>query len=185
MTESHQPHVTDHPILVVMGVSGSGKSTVAGLLAGRLGWDLGEGDDLHPPQNVAKMGAGQPLTDQDRWPWLDLVAVWIRGHAEVHRPAVITCSALKRSYRDRLRCPNVIFVHLAGSRDQIGRRMAARTDHFMPANLLDSQITILEPLEADENALIVDVGGNAAQIAATIIDRLGLDTPGETVSRES
>ena len=178
------PHVADHPILVVMGVSGSGKSTVAGLLAGRLGWDLGEGDDLHPAENVAKMSAGQPLTDQDRWPWLDLVAEWIRRHTDAHRPAVITCSALKRSYRDRLRDPNVIFVHLAGSRDQIGRQMAARIDHFMPTDLLDSQISTLEPLEADENALIVGVGGDAAEIAATIIDRLGLDTPDETVSRK-
>src|SRR6185295_9211332 len=88
------------PVLVIMGVSGSGKSTVAGLLAGQLGWDLAEGDDLHPPNNVAKMSAGIPLTDDDRWPWLDRVATWIRDHTAAGAPGIITCSALKRSYRD-------------------------------------------------------------------------------------
>jgi len=169
--------VPDHPVLVVMGISGSGKSTVAGLLAGRLGWDLGEGDDLHPAANVEKMAAGEPLTDDNRWPWLDLVGAWIDEHAEANRPAVITCSALKRSYRDRLRRPNVIFVHLAGTRDQIGQRMAARIDHFMPTSLLDSQIGALEPLEPDENALVVDVGPDATEVAAQIIDRLDLTEP--------
>jgi gluconokinase len=97
-------------VLVLMGVSGSGKSTVAGLLAGRLSWDLEEGDDLHPAANVAKMAAGHPLTDEDRRPWLDRVAAWIRHRAEAGRPGIITCSALKRSYRDRLRAPGVVFV---------------------------------------------------------------------------
>jgi gluconokinase len=178
------PHVSEHPVLVVLGVSGSGKSTVAGLGAGRLGWDLGEGDDLHPAANVEKMATGQPLTDDDRWPWLDLVATWIRRHTAAHQPAIITCSALKRSYRDRLRDPNVIFVHLAGSRDQIGRRMAARIDHFMPTTLLDSQISTLEPLEPDENALIVDVGRDATEVAQEIIDRLDLPAQGGAVDRE-
>jgi len=119
------------PVLVVMGVSGSGKSTVAGILAGQLGWDLEEGDDLHPAANVAKMDSGQPLTDDDRWPWLDTVAAWITDHTTAGIPGIITCSALKRGYRDRMRGPNVVFVHLAGSKDQIGRRLAARSDHFM------------------------------------------------------
>ena len=93
-----------------MGVSGCGKSTVAGVLAGRLGWDLGEGDDLHPAANVAKMAAGHPLTDEDRKPWLELVASWIREHTDAGRPGIITCSALKRSYRDVLRGDDVVFV---------------------------------------------------------------------------
>ena len=118
------------PVLVVMGVSGSGKSTVAGILAGQLGWDLVEGDDLHPAANVAKMSAGIPLADEDRWPWLDRVAAWIRNHTATGVPGIITCSALKRSYRDKLSGDNVVFVHLAGSKDIIGQRLTARMDHL-------------------------------------------------------
>ncbi len=165
--------LAQQPVLVVMGVSGCGKSTVAGIVAGRLGWDLEEGDDLHPEPNVAKMAAGTPLTDDDRWPWLDRVAGWIREHTSSGRPGVITCSALRRRYRDRLRGDHVLFVHLAGTRETIGHRLAARTDHFMPAGLLDSQLATLEPLEADENALVVDVAGkSAAELAEEILDRL-------------
>ena len=119
--------------LVLMGVSGCGKSTVAGVLAGRLGWDFGEGDDLHPPENVAKMAAGHPLTDDDRWPWLERVAQWIREHTDAGRPGIITCSALKRSYRDILRGDHVVFVYLHGTREQIATRLAARHGHYMPA----------------------------------------------------
>ena len=119
----------EQPVLVIMGVSGSGKSTVAGILAGQLGWDLEEGDDLHPAENVAKMAAGQPLTDEDRWPWLDEVAAWITEHTAGGTPGIITCSALKRIYRDRMRGPNVVFVHLAGSKDEIGHRLPQRTLH--------------------------------------------------------
>jgi gluconokinase len=162
------------PVLVIMGVSGSGKSTIAGILAGQLGWDLEEGDDLHPPANVAKMKSGEPLTDTDRWPWLDLVAAWITDHTTAGIPGIITCSALKRSYRDRMRGPNVVFVHLAGSRDQIGERLAARTDHFMPPTLLDSQVSTLEPPGPDENTLVVDVGRKPAEVAAEVISRLNL-----------
>jgi len=163
------------PVLVIMGVSGSGKSTIAGILAGQLGWDLEEGDDLHPPANVEKMKSGVPLTDDDRWPWLDLVADWITDHTTAGLPGIISCSALKRSYRDRMRGPNVVFVHLAGSRDQIGQRLAARTDHFMPATLLDSQASILEPPGPDENTIVVDIGGKPAEVAAEIISRLNLN----------
>ena len=162
------------PVLVVMGVSGSGKSTVAAILAGQLGWDLEEGDDLHPPANVAKMASGQPLTDDDRWPWLDTVSEWITDHTTAGIPGIITCSALKRIYRDRMRGPNVVFVHLAGSKDQIGQRLAARTDHFMPTTLLDSQMTTLEPPGPDENTLTVNVGRKPAEVAAEIIQRLEL-----------
>ena len=157
------------PVLVVMGVSGSGKSTVAGILAGQLGWDLVERDDLHPAANVAKMSAGIPLTDEDRWPWLDRVAAWIRNHTATGVPGIITCSALKRSYRDKLSGDNVVFVHLAGSKDIIGQRLTARTDHYMPATLLDSQIATLEPPETGENALSIVAGRAPAEGAVEII----------------
>jgi gluconokinase/shikimate kinase len=162
------------PVLVLMGVSGSGKSTVAGLLAGRLGWDLAEGDDMHPPANVAKMAAGQPLDDQDRWPWLAVVAEWIRAHTCAARPGVVTCSALKRSYRDVLRGEHVVFVYLAGSANQIGHRLTARHGHFMPATLLDSQFDTLQPPEQDENAITVGVGATPDALADEIIRRLQL-----------
>jgi gluconokinase len=162
------------PVLVVMGVSGSGKSTVAGIVAGRLGWDLEEGDDLHPPANVAKMASGIPLTDDDRWPWLDQIGAWIREHTAAGRPGVITCSALRRVYRDRLRGDGVVFVYLAGTRELIGQRLAARTDHFMPSALLDSQLATLEPPGPDENTLRVELGPTAAELAAEIINRLRL-----------
>jgi gluconokinase len=162
------------PVLVIMGVSGSGKSTVAGILAGQLGWDLEEGDDLHPPANVAKMSEGIPLTDEDRWPWLDKVSAWITEHNAAGIPGIITCSALKRIYRDRMRGDNVVFVHLTGDKDTIGRRITSRQDHFMPPALLDTQIATLEPPGPDENVLEVDLGRKPAEEAAEIIERLGL-----------
>lgn len=162
------------PVLVIMGVSGSGKSTVAGVLAGQLGWDLAEGDDMHPDANVEKMRAGHALTDEDRWPWLEIIASWIAEHTLAGSPGIITCSALKRIYRDVLRGNDVVFIHLVGSREEIGRRMAARQGHFMPPGLLDSQIATLEPPGPDENVLEVDVGRKPAVEAAEIISRLGL-----------
>ena len=142
-------------IAVVMGVSGSGKSTTGRLLADRLGWDFAEGDDLHPPANVAKMVAGVPLTDADRAPWLAAVEDWIDGHAG--RPGVITCSALKRAYRDRLRRDGVVFVHLTGSAELIAARLAARQGHFMPPALLASQFAVLEEPGQDEPVIRVDL----------------------------
>jgi gluconokinase len=162
------------PVLVIMGVSGSGKSTVAAILAGQLGWDLEEGDDLHPAANVAKMHAGTPLTDDDRWPWLDSVADWINEHTRAGLPGIITCSALKRIYRDRLRGEHVVFVHLAGDKSTIARRLNARLDHYMPPALLDSQIDTLEPPGPEENTLVVDLGRRPAEEAAEVIQRLGL-----------
>jgi gluconokinase len=165
------------PVLVVMGVSGSGKSTVAGLLAGRLNWPLEEGDDLHPVQNVVKMASGTPLTDDDRWPWLDRVAEWIHRQVAAGQPGVITCSALRRVYRDRLRGDHgahVVFVYLAGSKDTVGKRLTARSGHFMPSSLLDSQLAALEPPGPDENAVTVDAGRRAVEEADEIIERLGL-----------
>jgi gluconokinase len=157
------------PVLVIMGVSGSGKSTVAGVLAGRLGWDLAEGDDMHPAGNVAKMAAGQPLDDEDRWPWLARVAEWIRAHTEAGCPGVITCSALKRRYRDPLRGEHVVFVYLAGAPDQIANRIAARHGHYMPPALLGSQLEALEPPGADENAITVNISGSPSQEAGEIM----------------
>ena len=162
------------PVLVIMGVSGSGKSTVAGLLADLLGWDLAEGDDLHPAGNVAKMAAGEPLTDEDRAPWLGAIHSWILEHTRAGLPGIITCSALKRRYRDVLREPNVVFVHLAAPTDLIGRRLANRRDHYMPASLLDSQEATLEPPGADERAITIDAGSAPAEEAAAVVRRLGL-----------
>jgi carbohydrate kinase (thermoresistant glucokinase family) len=166
---------TSPPVLVLMGVTGSGKSTVAGLLSGRLGWALAEGDDLHPPANIAKMAAGHPLTDDDRWPWLRLVREWIDGQIAAGRPGIITCSALKRAYRDVLRDPHVVFVHLAGSRDVLAGRLAARHGHFMPAQLLDSQLADLEPLATDEQSVVVDIESRSPVALAMLVeDELGL-----------
>jgi gluconokinase/shikimate kinase len=163
-------------VLVLMGVSGCGKSTVAGLLAGRLGWDLEEGDDLHPQENVAKMAAGVPLTDDDRWPWLDRIAAWIRAHTGSGRPGVITCSALKRAYRDVLRGPDVVFVYLHGSKELIASRLALRHGHYMPSSLLDSQFAALEPPAEDEHVLQVEIDAPASVQAGEIVDSLELTT---------
>ncbi|CAL9596549.1 gluconokinase [Streptomyces sp. enrichment culture] len=151
----------DHasPLVVVTGVSGSGKSTVGRALAGRLGVPYEEGDDLHPPGNIAKMEAGAPLTDEDRAPWLERIAAWLAGHQG--QGGVITCSALKRRYRDRLTAasPRVFFVHLHGPAELIAARIAARRGHFMPASLLRSQYAALEPLAPDERGAVVSVEG--------------------------
>lgn len=166
---------SQHPVLVLMGVSGSGKSTVAGILAGALKWDLQEGDDLHPQSNVEKMSSGEPLTDEDRWPWLETIAEWIREHTENEEPGIITCSALKRRYRDVLAegsGSDVVFVHLAGTKERLSGRLNARMDHFMPSSLLDTQLSTLEPIESDENAIVVDVGPKPAKVAENIIGEL-------------
>ena len=151
------------PVLVLMGVSGCGKSTVAALLAGQLGWDFQEGDDLHSEANVEKMASGQPLTDDDRRPWLDAVASWIRKHDLAGIPGIVTCSALKRSYRDRLRGPHVVFIYLAGSNDEIRNRLSARMNHYMPSALLDSQLACLEPPAEDERVITIGVGARPAR----------------------
>ncbi|MEH0543356.1 gluconokinase [Streptomyces sp. B21-105] len=161
------PHV-----VVVMGVSGTGKTTIGPLLAARLGVPYTEGDDFHPQANIAKMSAGTPLEDGDRWPWLDAIGVWAHGRAGLG--GVVSCSALKRSYRDRLRAaaPAVVFVHLAGDRSLIEDRMAHRQGHFMPTALLDSQFATLQPLEADEAGVVVDVVGSPEAIAGRAVAAL-------------
>jgi gluconokinase len=145
------------PLVVVMGVSGSGKSTVGAALAQRLRVPFADADDFHPPANIAKMTAGQPLDDDDRGPWLDALGAWLDEHHD--RGGVISCSALKRSYRDRLRghAPDLQLLHLHGEREVIARRQASRPGHFMPASLLDSQFRTLEPLAADERGVVIDV----------------------------
>ncbi|KQQ01524.1 MULTISPECIES: gluconokinase [unclassified Rathayibacter] len=160
--------------VVVMGVSGSGKSTVAALLAGRLGWSFLEGDDVHPLANVEKMAAGIPLTDDDRAPWLAALADEVDQRIRSGASVVVTCSALRRRYRDVLRREDLVFVHLAGSRATVAGRLASRLDHFMPPALLDSQFEALEPLGADERHLTVDVGRAPDDEIAEIIDALGL-----------
>ncbi|MFI5617045.1 gluconokinase [Streptomyces sp. NPDC051567] len=152
-------------VIVVMGVAGTGKTTVGRLLSEALALPYAEGDAFHPAANVAKMSAGTPLGDADRWPWLDAIGAWIRDRGELPG-AVVTSSALKRAYRDRLRAaaPDAVFVHLTGERPLIERRMAERTGHFMPTALLDSQFATLEPLQADERGVVVDVSGTPEEI---------------------
>jgi gluconokinase len=162
------------PVLVFMGVAGTGKSTVAAMLAGRLGWTFEEGDDLHPEANVAKMASGHPLDDDDRWPWLDRIAEWIDERIATGEPGIITCSALKRSYRDVLRRDAVTFVHFTGDRELILERMMRRQGHFMPTALLDSQFATLQPLDADEKAIEVGIDATPQEQTAEIATRLRL-----------
>ncbi|MDT0268397.1 gluconokinase [Streptomyces sp. DSM 44915] len=146
--------------VVVMGVSGVGKTTVARPLAERLGVPFAEADDFHSPANIAKMSAGTPLTDEDRQPWLEAIGGWLRERRADGDGAVVTCSALRRRYRDTLRAEaggDVFFVHLTGSPALVGERIGQRTDHFMPPALLDSQLATLEPLEEDELGTALDV----------------------------
>ena len=173
--DSARAHRGSPPILVVMGVSGAGKTTIGEELAARLGWPFEEGDSLHPEANVAKMHAGIPLTDADRQPWLERVAAWIDAQRAAKRPGIITCSALKRSYREVIigDRPEVRLVYLRGGRDLIAEHLSGRKGHFMPASLLQSQIDTLEGPDPDEDPLIVDVGPSAAQVADEIIRQLG------------
>ncbi|AVZ72136.1 gluconate kinase [Streptomyces lunaelactis] len=153
------PHV-----VVVMGVAGTGKTTIGPLLADTLGVPYAEGDVFHPPANIARMSAGIPLDDADRLPWLDAIGQWAHGRAGLG--GVVACSALKRVYRDRLRAaaPDAVFLHLTGDRALIEQRMSERKGHFMPAALLDSQFATLQPLGSDEAGVAVDVSGTPEEI---------------------
>lgn len=164
-----RPPVAGH--LVVMGVAGSGKTTVAGMLAERLGVDVAEADEFHPQANIDKMSAGTPLTDADRAPWLAAIRDWLTGETDAGRSAVVTCSALKRSYRDVLRGAHgrVRFVHLDGSPELLADRMAHRSGHFMPPTLLPSQLATLEPLEGDEDGIRIDVAAAPEEIVDTVL----------------
>jgi carbohydrate kinase (thermoresistant glucokinase family) len=162
-------------IVLVMGVSGVGKTSVAEALAARTGWAFQEGDALHPPENVAKMAGGTPLDDADRAPWLATIAARIDEWRARGQSAVITCSALKRRYRAVLTegRPDVRLVYLRGSHDLIGARLADRRGHFMPPGLLDSQFAALEEPTAAEAAIVVDVGRTLDGIVTTILIQLG------------
>ncbi|MEE1621448.1 gluconokinase [Zafaria sp. Z1313] len=154
MAEPPPPPATH---LVVMGVSGSGKTTLASHLARRLGWPAAEADDFHSRDNIAKMAAGTPLTDDDRWPWLRSIRDWMAGQGTGHAGSIVTCSALKRSYRDLLReAPGrVLFLHVTGDPALITDRMEHRAGHFMPPGLLPSQLETLEALEGDESGVVL------------------------------
>jgi ribose 5-phosphate isomerase A len=177
--DSARAHRGTPPILVIMGVSGAGKTTIAEELVARLGWPFQEGDGLHPETNVAKMHAGIPLTDADRQPWLEAVAAWIDGQRAKKQPGIITCSALKRAYRDIIigARPEVRLVYLRGSREVIAQHLAGRHGHFMPASLLQSQIDALEQTAPDEEPLVVDIGPPPGKVAEEIIRLLGASVP--------
>jgi gluconokinase len=156
-----------------MGVSGAGKSTVGLALADALGWRFEEGDDLHPAANVAKMASGVPLTDADRVPWLAAIGAWIDAQGALGEPGVVTCSALRRIYRDQLASgrPQVRFVYLRASRETVAARLAGRHRHFMPQSLLDSQFATLEPPAPEERAILVDADQPVGE-QVTLIERL-------------
>jgi gluconokinase len=162
--------------LVVMGVSGSGKSTLADLLSKRLGWPFRDADEFHPPENIAKMSAGHPLNDEDRAPWLAAIAAWVDRERAAGKHAIVTCSALKRAYRDVLigSRDDVGLIFLQGERDVIHARMAARKDHFMPKSLLDSQLATLQPPASEERALSLKVDAPPETLADRAMAHFGL-----------
>jgi gluconokinase len=164
-------------VIVLMGVAGCGKSTTGNALAKALGWPFRDADSFHPAANIDKMSRGLPLDDDDRWPWLAAIARWIDERRELAAPAIVSCSALKRAYRDRIVGirRDVRLVYLHGDRGLIRRRLSARKHHFMPAALLDSQLGVLEEPGADERAVIVDVAMSPRKVVAAIIDELGLE----------
>jgi len=162
--------------IVLMGVAGAGKSTVMAALHERLGWPTLEGDALHPPANVAKMAAGVPLTDADRGPWLDAIARWIREREAARTSSIVTCSALRRPYREQLRRghPSVWFIHLAVADDVLERRIREREGHYLPASMLASQLETLEPLERGEPGSVVDATEPPEAIADRIVEAVRL-----------
>ena len=165
-------HSTVPSRIVLMGVAGCGKSAVGAALAARLGAAYLDGDDLHPPENIEKMCRGEPLSDEDRWPWLTQIGQRLANPDGI---LILGCSALKRRYRDHIRAEAgapVTFVHLSGTKELITERMAARTGHFMPASLIDSQFAALEPPAADENAITVDIDKPLEAIVADLMRSL-------------
>ncbi|MEO3786783.1 gluconokinase [Actinocorallia sp. B10E7] len=163
------------PVVVVMGVSGSGKTTVGRMLAERLGVEYAEGDEFHPAGNVAKMASGLPLDDEDRCPWLSAIAGWIAERLRSGRGGVVSCSALKYRYRDVLRQagPGVRFLHLDVDRETTAARVARRTGHFMPVSLVESQFEALEPLRPDEQGGVVDAGSPPEETVENAVALLG------------
>lgn len=178
------PEAGSTDVVIVMGVSGSGKTTVAQGIADAMGWPFAEGDDFHSEANVAKMASGQPLTDDDRWPWLHSIGDWIDGHARAGSGAVVTCSALRRVYRDLLRegRPQVRFCHVAAGADLIADRLAHRKGHYMPASLLPTQLATLEALQPDEPGAVVPGSGTPEEVVRLALAELHL-TPREEPAR--
>ena len=160
-------------VLVLMGVSGSGKTTVGELLAQTLGWAYADADSFHSPENVAKMAAGHPLTDEDRSPWLQSIRAWIDERVTKQEPGIVGCSALKHAYRDVLRRPELCFVYLRGTRAEIAERLAARKGHFFKPNMLDSQLAALEEPSADERVITVEIDHTPSEIVSFVIAELG------------
>src|SRR6478752_4319097 len=173
----------DRTILIITGVSGSGKTTIAAALAQQLDWPFKEGDELHPASDITKMHSGHPLDDRDRWPWLERVADWIDSWRQAGTSGVITCSALRRSYRDFLTRgrSEVRVVYLYADRALIAGRLAARKGHFMPASLLDSQFAILEEPDLDEDPVCIDVSRLVEDTVAEIVHALGLSESGSAI----
>ena len=174
--------MSEPALIVVMGVSGSGKSTLAAGLATALGCDFLEGDDLHPPANVATMARGVPLTDADRLPWLEAIGRWLDVRQASGSSAVVTCSALRRRYRDTLVAgrPGVRFCHIDVSAEVLEPRLETRRGHFMPARLLSSQLGMLEPLEPDEPGVTISGEGTPDEVLARALAALDLDAPGHS-----
>lgn len=169
--------------IVVMGVSGSGKTTIATMLAKRLERPFAEGDEFHSQENIDKMAAGEPLTDEDRWPWLRAMRDWMSELAAEGRAGVVTCSALRRVYRDVLRQADgsAVFVHLDADPALIRERVTHREGHFMPPELVQSQYDTLEPLEQDEAGVVVSTAAPPEQVAGSVLDQLGF--PSDTEAR--
>lgn len=162
------------PLVVVMGVSGSGKTTIGTLVAHELGVQFIDGDSLHPLENVQKMAAGTPLDDDDRWPWLEIVGRTLHEHGERREGLVVACSALKRAYRERIRsqAPSALFLHLDGTLEVLTRRIEGRSGHFMPAALLESQIETLEPLAQEEGGYVLNIDQPVADMVDDAATRL-------------
>jgi len=176
--------MSDAPVVIVlMGVSGSGKSTVGAELARLTGWMFGDADGFHPPANIEKMRKSIPLTDDDRWPWLDAIGTWMDERLARREPGIVSCSALKRAYRNRIgaKREGVRLVYLLGSQDMIASRLAARTDHFMPRGLLASQFAALEEPGPDEKALVVGIAMPPVFRAKSIVDKLNIPPAGGAV----
>lgn len=178
-TPDQRPRTTT---VVVMGVSGAGKTTVGRAIAQATGWRFAEGDTFHSPENVEKMAGGQPLTDEDRWPWLEALARWIGQREAAGESAVLTCSALRRPYRDLLRRghPSVRFAHVTASEAKITDRVGNRKGHYMPASLLASQLETLEPLEPDEPGAEFVTEGSSASLAGRVLEVFGHGGDGRT-----
>jgi gluconokinase len=165
--------------IIVMGVSGSGKSTIGALLAESLAWPFADADGFHPRANVAKMASGRALTDDDRWPWLDAIAAHISAARTAGQPVVIACSALRRAYRDRLRAGHndLVFLHLAGAADLIATRQAARQGHFMPPSLMASQFATLEDPSEEADAITLSVTASAEDVVAAALKAIEARIP--------